>query len=161
MWSKDCTTDRIHTSFKYLIQTFIFVLEHTVAFHLIMIYTDARINPSTPYPIYDLKRVTCERFLFTLVSDMWVVITSKMICTAHLQFRKRENGDWSQWMIGSFPNMLLSAVSRFYTLKFHSTSLSGAVTRGLCSLNFSLTRTFHNDPCCVGSTTKYRFTAHI
>ena len=49
-------------------------------------------------------------------------------------------------MIGSFPNMLLSAVSRFYTLKFQSTSLSGAVAHGLCSLNFGLTKIFHNDP---------------
>jgi len=70
MWSKDCTTNRINTSFKYLIQTFILVLEHTVAFHLILIYTDARVNLSTPYPIYDLKRVTCEIFLFTFVSEL-------------------------------------------------------------------------------------------
>ena len=50
--------------------------------------------------------------------------------------------------------MLLRAVSRFYTLKFHSTSPFDAVGRGLCSVNFGLTKTFNNDPCCVGSSTK-------
>lgn len=141
MWSKDCTTNRIHASFKCLIQTFIFVLGNTVAFHFILIYTEARVNLSTRYPIYDLKRVTCERFQFTFVSEIWVISSSKMLCTAHIQFRTMEKGNWSQWIMGSFPNMLLSVVSRFSTLKYHSTSLSGAVARGLCSVNFGLTRT--------------------
>jgi hypothetical protein len=47
--------------------------------------------------------------------------------------------------------MFLSAVSRFCTLKFHPTNLPGAVARGFCSVNFGLKKSFHNDPCCVGS----------
>jgi hypothetical protein len=39
-------------------------------------------------------------------------------------------------------NMLLNAVSRFYILKFHSTSLFGAVICGLCSVNFGFDTDF-------------------
>jgi len=92
MGSKDCSANIIHTSFKFVIQIFILVLEHTVTFHLILIYTDARVNLSTPYSISDLKRVACERFLFTFVSEIRVIISSKMLCTAHLQFRTRGKG---------------------------------------------------------------------